>query len=137
MHKEPIISESWVKTETNFLGSSNVSLCSYQSRHSLWKCLVKLPLLFKHFVIFTPSNPLFISLNLYKGTHEKCNFFVYRFPCILSFRINVFLSFFLFFFYFDRQEVDRMLVRDTSGQLRGLSRIDVNLLKCSVLSCLF
>ena len=47
-----------------------------------------------------------------------------------------FLSFF-FFFYFDRQEVDRMLVRDTSGELRGLSRIDVNLLKCSVLSCLF
>ena len=42
-----------------------------------------------------------------------------------------------FLFFFDRQKADRILVRDTSGELRGLSRIDVNLLKCSVLSCLF
>ena len=40
-------------------------------------------------------------------------------------------------FFFNRQKVDRMLVRDTSGELTGLSRINVNLLKCSVLSCLF
>lgn len=45
------------------------------------------------------------------------------------------VSFFLSFF-FDRQKVDRMLVRDASGELRGLSRVNVNLLNCSVLSCL-
>lgn len=54
-----------------------------------------------------------------------------------DFHVFFLLESMCFFFFFDRQKVDRMLVRDTSGELRGLSRIDVNLLKCSVLSCLF